>query len=82
MFFLLNFHYVTFLNVLPSASRETLENPGHLRVNRGINQGQDLGDGQQVARLLRLRADDRQKAHQEVEVSGRDGSSGALATLA
>ena len=31
--------------------RETLENPDHPRENRGINQGQDLGDGRQAARL-------------------------------
>ena len=78
----MDFRYVIFLNILLSASRETLENPDHLGENTGINQGQDLRDDQQAARLLRLRADDRQKAHQDGEVPGRDGSSGALAILA
>lgn len=30
---------------LPASSRESLEKPGRLSENRGINQGQDFGDG-------------------------------------
>jgi hypothetical protein len=59
-------------------SKETLENPSHLRENSREIAGADWFHGQQAARIWRLRAGHGLEAHPTRALSGRDGEGGAM----